>query len=253
MPVCRLILARVVVPMRMPLGKTPPRPERNHAFARGDFRIAVHIGHGQVRRKVEGCIDPGHDPRLARVLQERCRFAIRVDEQQDPRLAAGDRDGFADKAVGVEHGHVVGETVIAPAINLEALPPVGRVAADHARGDGAEGGMLLQIQKLAQAEVFAARFAKGADLLAQKIVVVAQLLVLPGQEPARLDERQIVAQFHKRRAKLYENHTQLGRKTGRLAEEYNPAHHQQPDNDPISTVQTKLPCCRSDPSTVVNE
>lgn len=179
MPVCRFILARVVVPMRMPLGKTPPTGA-NHAFALGDFRIAVHIGHGQVRRKVEGCINPRTRPRLAGVLQERCRFAVRVDEQQNPRLAAGDRDGFADKAVGVEHGHVVGETIIAPAINLEAPPPVGRVAADHTRGDGAEGGMLFQIQKLPQAEVFAARFAKGADLLAQKIVVVAQLLVLPG-------------------------------------------------------------------------
>ena len=100
--------------------------------------------------------------------------------------------------------------------------------------------MFFQIKKLAQANVLAAGFAQGADFLAQDIVFLVQLFILFCQNTARLDEGEVIPQLHERRAKLYENHAQLGRKTGRLAQEYDPAHHQQSDNDPISSVQTIL-------------
>jgi hypothetical protein len=110
-----------------------------------------------------------------------------------------------------------------------------------------ERGMFFQIEKLAKTQVFAARFVEGSHLLAQNIVVPVQLVILAREQATRLNEGEIITQLYERRAKLYENHAQLARKPGRLAQKNNPAHHQQSDNDPISTVQTKLPCWSGGP------
>jgi len=66
--------------------------------------------------------------------------------------------------------------------------------------------MFFQVEKPVKTKILVPRFAEGANLLAQQIVVMAQLLVLFREQAARLDEREMIAQFHERRAKLYKNH-----------------------------------------------
>ena len=76
-----------------------------------------------------------------------------------------------------------------------------------------------------ETEVLAARFAEGADLLAQEIVLGAEAFVLLGELPACVNEREVVPEFHERRAQLYKNHAQLSRECVRLAQKNNPAQH----------------------------
>src|ERR1041385_8229001 len=128
----------------------------------------------------------------------------------------------------------------AATVDLDALIPVRGIASDDPCRDGVKSRVLLQVEKLTKADVLAAGFAQGADLLAQDTILVTQFRILFRERAARLDDGYIITQLHERRAKLYENHAQSGRKGGRLAQEYDPAHNQQSDNDPVSSVQTNF-------------
>ena len=116
--------------------------------------------------------------------------------------------------------------------------------ADDSSGDRVEGYGLFPSEKLMQTQILVSHFAQGAHLLAQRLILLSEFLVLSGKESTRLDEGKIVSQLHKRRAKLYKNHTQLTRESGGLAQKCDPANHQQPDNDQISPIQSNFRACR---------
>src|ERR1017187_2284981 len=148
------------------LGENAAEAGGNHRLAGLDLRIVVYVGHHAAWGKAERGIDASGDAGLTRVLQKGADFAVRIREQEYAAFALGDGDSLADEAVGVEYGEVLAETIVAPAVNLDALPPVGRIATDDTPGDRVEGDILFQAEKLVQTQILVSHFAQGVHLLA---------------------------------------------------------------------------------------
>jgi hypothetical protein len=77
--------------------------------------------------------------------------------------------------------------------------------------------MLPEPEELLEPEVFAARFAEGAHLLAEQFVLGAEFLVFLIELPPGANDRDVVPEFHERRRELYKNHAQISRDSRRLA------------------------------------